>query len=248
MYYWELCEVLYLFRKENGLSPAELWSFLYDFAPNNLPSKKIDIPKPSQVWLIGGRLCQEDKSLESKFWQSSPDTKKGDILVHYETSPISAVTCIEISLTDGVIDPLFRYYGCIYIGNRIAIPHITLKEFREDEYFSSHPLIRKNFQGVNGWSMSSEDYSELLRMIKAKGFDIDTLPKLYTPTRPKNVSIEKEEMWNYNYWNHCLTLWDGMRTKTSFVNYQYMQDVDTGYFPTMLCITIISQTKKKQRF
>ena len=192
MYYWELCEVLYLFRKENGLSPAELWSFLYDFAPNNLPSKKIDIPKPSQVWLSGGRLCQEDKSLESKFWQSSPDTKKGDILVHYETSPISAVTCIEISLTDGVIDPLFRYYGCIYIGNRIAIPHITLKEFREDEYFSSHPLIRKNFQGVNGWSMSSEDYSELLRMIKAKGFDIDTLPKLYTPTLPKNVSIEKE--------------------------------------------------------
>lgn len=40
--------------------------------------------------------------------------------------------------------------------------------------------------------MSSEDYSELLRMIKAKGFDIDTLPKLYTPTLPKNVSIEKE--------------------------------------------------------
>ena len=40
--------------------------------------------------------------------------------------------------------------------------------------------------------MSSEDYSELLRMIKAKGFDTDTLPKLYTPTLPKNVSIEIE--------------------------------------------------------
>lgn len=192
MYYWELCEVFYLFRKENGLSPAELWSFLYDFAPNNLPSEKIDIPKPSQVWFIGGRLYQEDKSLESKFWQSSPDTKKGDILVHYETSPISAVTCIETSLTDGVIDPLFRYYGCIYIGNRIDIPHITLKEFREDEYFSKHPLIRKNFQGVNGWAVSSEDYLELLRMIKAKGFDIDTLPKLYAPTLPKNISIVHE--------------------------------------------------------
>ena len=181
-----------MFRKENGLSPADLWSFLYDFAPNNLPSEKIDMPKPSQVWFIGGRLYQEDKSLESKFWQSSPETKKGDILVHYETSPISAITCIEISLTDGVIDPLFRYYGCIYIGNRINIPHITLKELQTDEYFFKHPLVRKNFQGVNGWSVNSENYSELLRMIKTKGFDIEVLPKLYAPTLPKDVIIEYE--------------------------------------------------------
>ena len=193
MYYWDLCEVFYLFRKENGLSPAELWSFLYDFAPNNLPSEKIDMPKPSQVWFIGGRLYQEDKSLESKFWQSSPETKKGDILIHYETSPISAITCIETSLTDGVIDPLFRYYGCIHIGNRMNIPHITLKELQADEYFSKHPLIRKKFQGVNGWPMSSEDYSELLRMIKAKGFDTDILPKLYAPTMPENVNIKEEK-------------------------------------------------------
>lgn len=192
MYYWELCEVFYLFRKKNGLSPEELWSFLYDFAPNNLPNEKTDMPKPSQAWFIGGRLYQEDKSLESKFWQSSPETKKGDILVHYETSPISAITCIETSLTDGVIDPLFRYYGCIYIGNRINIPHITLKELRVNEYLSKHPLIRKSFQGVNGWPMSSKDYSKLLRMIKAKGFNTETLPKLYAPTIPKNISIVHE--------------------------------------------------------
>lgn len=150
------------------------------------------MPKPSQAWFIGGRLYQEDKSLESKFWQSSPETKKGDILVHYETSPISAITCIETSLTDGVIDPLFRYYGCIYIGNRINIPYITLKELQVNEYFSKHPLIRKSFQGVNGWPMSSKDYSELLRMIKAKGFDTETLPKLYAPTIPNNISIVHE--------------------------------------------------------
>ena len=192
MYYWNLCEVFYQFRKENGLSPEELCAFLYDFAPNNSTNEKIDIPKPSQAWFIGGRLYAEDKSLASKFWQSSPDTKKGDILVHYETSPVSSITCIEISLTDGVIDPLFRYYGCIYIGNRLNIPHITLKELQTDEYFSKHPLVRKNFQGVNGCSMSSEDYSELLRMIKAKGFDTDVLPKLYAPTLPKGIVIEYE--------------------------------------------------------
>lgn len=192
MYYWELCEVFYLFRKENGLSVEDLWSFLYDFAPNNIVDKKNNIPKPSQAWFIGGRLYAEDKSLSSKFWQSSPDTKKGDILVHYETSPVSSITCIETSFTDGVIDPLFRYYGCIYINNRINIPHITLKELQSDKYFSKHPLIRRNFQGVNGWAISSEDYSELLRIIKSKGFDIDALPKLFAPTLPKGVDIKTE--------------------------------------------------------
>ena len=42
--------------------------------------------------------------------------------------------------------------------------------------------------------MSSEDYSELLRMIKAKGFDINILPKLYAPTLPKNLDIRKKKM------------------------------------------------------
>ena len=64
-----------------------------------------------------------------------------------------------------------------------------MKELQADEYFSKHPLIRKKFQGVNGWPMSSEDYSELLRMIEAKGFDTGTLLKLYAPTLPKNVNI-----------------------------------------------------------
>lgn len=40
--------------------------------------------------------------------------------------------------------------------------------------------------------MSSKDYSELLRMIKAKGFDTETLPKLYAPTIPNNISIVHE--------------------------------------------------------
>ena len=33
---------------------------------------------------------------------------------------------------------------------------------------------------------------ELLRIIKTKGFDIETLPKLYAPTLPKDVIVEYE--------------------------------------------------------
>ena len=72
------------------------------------------------------------------------------------------------------------------------IPHITLKELQTDEYFSKHPLVKKNFQGVNGCSVNGEDYSELIRMIVTKGFDIEVLPKLYAPILPKDIIIEYE--------------------------------------------------------
>lgn len=193
IYYWDLCKVFYKFRIENELSPAELCAFLYDFAPNYIQKEKAKIiPKPAQAWFIGGLISPEEKNLDFTFWQANPETKKGDILIHYETSPISAITCLWIAQTDGVIDPFFHYYSNTYISNKIDIPHITLKELQADEYFSKHSLIRKKFQGVNGWPMSSEDYSQLLRMISAKRFDVNTLPKLYAPTLPKNVSLTHE--------------------------------------------------------
>ena len=193
MYYWELCKVFYQFRTENNLTPDEFSAFMYDYVPNLLQTEeKSDIPQPSQAWFIGGLIKGYGEYWTTGFWQSNQETKKGDILIHYETSPVSAITCLWIAQTDGVIDPFFHYFSNTYISDKIDIPHITLKELQADEYFSKHSLVRKKFQGVNGWTMSSEDYSELLRMIKAKGFDAETLPKLYVPTLPKNVNIEIE--------------------------------------------------------
>ncbi|MEG1716993.1 MAG: hypothetical protein RR275_09310 [Lachnospiraceae bacterium] len=192
MYYWSLCEIFYNFRIENELSPTELCAFLYDFAPNYISKAKTEIPQPAQAWFIGGKTDPKEAVLDFTFWQANPETKKGDILIHYETSPISAITCIWIAQTDGVVDPFFHYYSNAYISNKIDIPHITLKELQADEYFSKHPLIRKKFQGVNGWSISSEDYTELLRMVKEKGFNTEILPKLYAPALQKNISITIE--------------------------------------------------------
>lgn len=142
MYYWEMCEAFYRFRKENDLSPTELCAFLYDYAPRFVGGEKAsNVERPARAWFIGGYLYEEDRLLSSKFWQSNPETKKGDILIHYETSPVSAITCIEIAQTDGVIDPLFYYYSYTYISERIDIPKITLKELQTDSYFSHHPLI-----------------------------------------------------------------------------------------------------------
>lgn len=190
MYYMDLCEVFYKFRIKNGLSPNELCAFLYDFAPNFVEKDSSEMPKPSQAWFIGGIKGKDD--LENAFWQANSETKKGDILVHYETSPVSAVTHIWQAQTNGVIDPFFYYYANSYLTNGVEVPNITLKELQKDEYFSKHPLIRKNFQGVNGWAISNEDYTNLLRLIKEKGFDIDMLPTPHAPEPPKGIEIHNE--------------------------------------------------------
>lgn len=192
MYYWELCETLQSFRKDNGLSPYDLCALLYDFGQGLTKNIPTELPKPSKAWFIGGEIMPEE-DLDFMFWQANEDTMRGDILVHYETYPICAITCMWIAQTDGVIDPFFYYYANTYIGNRIKLPHITLKELKNDEYFSSHSLIRKNFQGVNGWEMNNKDYVEFLRMIQAKGYDINNLPTLYSPKMPcTNIKLEKD--------------------------------------------------------
>ena len=193
MYYWELCMVFYRFRKENELTPAELSAFMYDYAPNLLAKEdNTDMPKPSAAWFIGGGIEGYGTHWTTGLWQSNKDTKKGDILIHYETSPVSAITYLWIAQVDGVIDPFFHYYSNTCIGDRIEIPHISLKELKSDRYFSSHPLVRKNFQGVNGWSATGKDYAELMRMIKSKGFDTSKLPQIYTPSLPKGIIVKNE--------------------------------------------------------
>lgn len=192
MYYWELCEVLYSFRKENGLSPYELCALLYDFGQGLTKNIPTDLPKPSKAWFIGGKI-EPEEDLDFMFWQANEDTMRGDILVHYETSPVCAITCMWIAQTDGVIDPFFYYYANTYIGNRINLPHISLQELKSDAYFSAHPLVRKNFQGVNGWEMSNRDYQEILRMIQTKGCDTSKFPTLYAPKiTPTDIKLEKD--------------------------------------------------------
>ena len=194
MYYWELCKVFYQFRTENGLSPDELSAFMYDYVPNLLTKEdNTEMPKPSAAWFIGGLIEGYGKEWTIGFWQTNKETKKGDILIHYETFPVSAITCLWRAQTDGIVDPFFHYYSNTYIGGRIEIPHITLNELKADEYFSDHPLVRKNFQGVNGWPVTGKDYAELLRVIDAKGFDISVIPQIYAPSLPEGIVIKEEK-------------------------------------------------------
>lgn len=195
MYYWSLCEVVEQFRVDNSLSMPEFCALVYDYAPKLIEAEvKGEIPQPSQAWFIGGRIDTRGEAWTTGFWQANVETKKGDILIHYETYPISAITCIWVAQVDGVVDPFFKYYSHTYVGDKKSLPSITLKELQQDEHFSKHPLVRKKFQGVNGWAVTSDDYSALLRLWQAKGVDTKSIPRPYAPviSQTKEIKVERD--------------------------------------------------------
>jgi hypothetical protein len=63
----------------------------------------------------------------------------------------------------------FNYYNSrTTVTNGVIIPKITINELRNDEYFKNLPIVRKNFQGVNGVKFSAKDYMELQRILSPK--------------------------------------------------------------------------------
>lgn len=197
MYYMEVCKIVYQFRIDNELSPAELCALMFEYAQGHVDVKEEALPEPSQAWLIGGTSGDGEINANYRFWQANPDTKRGDILIHYEKHPIKAITAVWRAEENGIVDPLFYYYSNTYAGNKIDVPHITLDELKNDEFFRNPlspvgKLINKNFQGVNGWTVSGEDYKHFLDLWKAKGYDTSKLPKLYAPELPDGVIIVHE--------------------------------------------------------
>lgn len=206
MYYVEVCKVLDAFAKANSLEDsAEKCAFLFDY---ELPvvkeelenEKNKEFPEhPGCAWLLVGNYGDGEKDMKYGFWQANEMTSKGDILLFYEKSPVKALNSVYIAQEDGVVDPFFHYYSNTYIGNRISIPKeqaITIDDFRNSEYFQRREkkgnFVSKNFQDTSGWKVTFEDYQEIKRMLKEKGYDVATLPSLYEPKEIGNLAIEDE--------------------------------------------------------
>jgi hypothetical protein len=197
MYYMDVCKIVYQFRIDNDLTPAELNALMFEYSQGHADRKNTELPEPSQAWLIGGTSGDAEKDADYRFWQANPDTKRGDILIHYEKYPTKAITAVWRAEENGIVDPFFGYYSNTYAGHRIDVPPITLDELKGDEFFKKPnspvgKLINKNFQGVNGWTVSGDDYKHFLEIWKVKGFETGKLPKLYAPELPKGITIVHE--------------------------------------------------------
>ena len=111
----------------------------------------------------------------------------------YVLSPYSCIQSIWRANTDGVFTPFNYYNSRTTVTNGVIIPKITINELRNDEYFKNLPLVRKNFQGVNGVKFSAKDYMELQRILIPKGFNTSCLPQLYKPNLEIDLNIKNEK-------------------------------------------------------
>lgn len=190
-YYADMCRVLYGFRTKNGLTSEELCAFMYDFAPRTYieTKKQKELPKPLSVWCIGGGV-DHPKGL----WQCNEQTRRGDIILYYQKHPKSAITRILRAETDGLIDPFFHFYSRTHLGESIHIPDISLNDLKEDIYFSTHSLVKKNFQGVSGWPMTHADYRRIIEILSERGYDVSPLPTLPTVefVSDHEIRVEKD--------------------------------------------------------
>jgi hypothetical protein len=201
MYYYELCAVFYDFSVQYDLSAEELCACIYDFASILQDEYEIiqQLPEPTNVWLTGAnnddyKTTLQNLSPESvNNWASNEATKRGDIIVIYCLSPQSFIHSIWRANSEGVANPFNYYYSRVTVTNPIKIPAITYHELKNDKYWSNIPIVRKNLQGINGIQLGSKDYSELLRMIASKGFDISILPQLYSPKIETKEKITSEK-------------------------------------------------------
>ena len=208
LYYLDLCIEIVNFAAENGVDDlAEMCAFIYGC---ELPIIKDELDAefdkpmpivPEQAWILVGNYGEEEKNMKHGFWQANQLTCRGDIMLFYEKSPVKKLNSVWIALEDGVVDPFFYYYSHTYIGNKIEIPAdkaITFEDFKNSEYFkienrgTKGNFVSKNFQDVSGWSVTSEDYAEIKRMLEAKGFDTSVLPSLYEPKVMEGVNVELE--------------------------------------------------------
>lgn len=184
------------------MTPPEFCAFLYDFAPKYISESMpilSELPKPTQVWMVGGNksgydfeFLERDEIGRTDFWQGNEDTKRGDIIIMYCLTPRSYIHSIWRATSDGIADPFFHFYGSIFIGEGVKVTPVSLKDLKEDAYFSKHPLVRKNLQGLNGYPFTSDEYLHLQQMIIDKGGNIKGLPKLYSPIFSDNENLKNE--------------------------------------------------------
>jgi len=172
MYYWQLCEVFYHFRMVNEMTSLDLEVFLNGYARPFI-SEAHESLKPSAVWWMGRKETLGEK-MKVSFSRAEKRIREGDLIFRYNPLPEGRLVAVWNAWTDAVIDPFYKHYSNTYLVNKKELPAITLAELKADPYFGNHTLAKRNFLSSEGYRLSDQDYKELLRMLKEKGWDTTT--------------------------------------------------------------------------
>ncbi|HQV98031.1 MAG TPA: type I restriction enzyme HsdR N-terminal domain-containing protein, partial [Saprospiraceae bacterium] len=128
------------------------------------------------------------------------------------------------------------------ISEGIKVEPISINELKSDEYFSKHPLVRKNLQGVSGYSFTNEDYKRIQYLLEKKGAKSCLLPQLYSPSFNSNNKLKnerdveihliepflKELGYSEHHWQRQLAVRMG-RGERNFPDYAFLTKKEKNY-------------------
>lgn len=198
-YYLAINHAWHEFRSLHNLSPLEMCAFLYDFAPQFVtPLDASDLPDPSKVWLVTG--AAEDFDIVENatpdtvtFWGGNSAIRRGDIIMMYIVNPYKYIHSIWRACSDGFVDPFFHYHNAIWICGRVKISPIHFKELKQHPLLGQKPAIKGNFWGPSGKApFTVEEYEAVLELVKNKGQDLPTLPKIPRNHELPQIDLQSE--------------------------------------------------------
>lgn len=196
-FYLEINRALQDFRCTNGLSPNELNAFLYDFAPAFFKADEDEeLPAPRRAWfLMAGVGTQADFDFldqanitTESLWRGHRDAQRGDIAVLWCASPRAYLHSIWQVVEDGHDDPFSHWYSLVRVGRPVQLPHLKLKDLKENPVLKNSPMVRAHFQGCAGKYLPTNDYLALREMCMLQGSDINKLPSLESVIFPALAS------------------------------------------------------------
>ncbi len=129
----------------------------------------------------------EDYPDDIFFWQCSPDTRAGDMIVMYLRTPVSAISSVWRSQSVGFIDPFFYFYRCTFVGQPKKISRIPIQKIKADPVLGKMPIVSKNMQGINGVELKPSEYNYI---VKISGIDV---PKLEYASPESGYDYENEK-------------------------------------------------------
>lgn len=184
IWYYDICEEFRKFQQEYGMTDAEFCACLYGLG-ESLHDENEDggMPRPVNVWLTGASkedYAMLEQSMEGGGqWNCNENTRRGDIVVLYAVSPHSCIHSIWRADSENSFNP-FAYRQCkTKLTDGVKVPPVKLAELKADPVFGTLPMLNNNLQGINGKMLPSWAYSALLKMIGAKGGDLERIPVLY---------------------------------------------------------------------
>lgn len=192
-YYYDICEAMYLFRKEHNFTFEEFFVFMYGFSGNTLQIITHEIPDPTGIWISAGspedlKGIKQDP-VSSKRWAANIKAKPGDLQLLYIWSPVSSIVGFCTVVSPGYYNP-FDYWchRAIVQDFQLFDTPISFHTLKTDPTWKEKHIVKMNMQGTKDQSVSYKEYTQLKTLL-AKS---DSLPKI----KKIQLVIGKEKVLN----------------------------------------------------